>query len=390
MNTMNYTANLYNLAALLEEQSIPYQFIAETALFLQGVPVELGKILVEVQWDLIENVHDHVKSYNPTPLERDQSSGRFQFGMNGINVEVLCKYNTALRTDPYRIQVKHEGSTYWCRSFYSEMSPPSKFTNLVREHLGHQQRGITEQNESAWNQNNYQALINRYGTPDQVAEKIKRNPEARIGAFYSYMDPVEGKRIAHLMGSNGIKAAGLSLLGAEVTVVDFSQENAAYAGEVADATGITIDYIVSDVLSLEAEGDFDIVLMELGVLHYFIDLKPLMQKITSLLRPGGKFVLHEFHPISTKLITSNGKKHKVTGNYFDPTIQSRQVAFTKYASNGDTPITNVLQRKWTLGELITAVAAEGLAIKVLEEEPNQKTHDFGLPKTFTLVAQKII
>ena len=49
-----------------------------------------------------------------------------------------------------------------------------------------------------------------------------------------------------------------------------------------------------------------------------------------MLKPGGRFVLHEFHPISTKLITSNGKKHKVTGNYFAPIIEKNPVAFTKH------------------------------------------------------------
>ena len=53
--------------------------------------------------------------------------------------------------------------------------------------------------------------------------------------------------------------------------------------------------------------------MELGILHYFIDLKPLMEVVKQLLAPGGRLVLREFHPVSTKLITSRGKKHKLTG-----------------------------------------------------------------------------
>lgn len=34
--------------------------------------------------------------------------------------------------------------------------------------------------------------------------------------------------------------------------------------------------------------------------------------VAPLLRPGGRLVLREFHPVSTKLITSRGKKHKVS------------------------------------------------------------------------------
>lgn len=36
--------------------------------------------------------------------------------------------------------------------------------------------------------------------------------------------------------------------------------------------------------------------MELGVLHYFLDLQPLFGLVAALLAPGGSFVLREFHP----------------------------------------------------------------------------------------------
>ena len=52
--------------------------------------------------------------------------------------------------------------------------------------------------------------------------------------------------------------------------------------------------------------------------HYFCDLKPLFSVVATLLsRSGGRLLLRDFHPISTKLITSRGSKHKVAGNYFE-------------------------------------------------------------------------
>ena len=137
------------------------------------------------------------------------------------------------------------------------------------------------------------------------------------------------------------------------------------------------------------QGEFDYVLMELGVLHYFITLEPLMELIKGMLAPEGRFILHEFHPISTKLITSNGKKHKVTGNYFEPELTYQNVAFSKHLPDGvQEELIQTVHRKWTIGELITSVAASGLRVEVLEEEPNHKLHDIGLPKTYTLVAEK--
>ncbi|MDO7485492.1 hypothetical protein Q5O89_05265 [Peribacillus frigoritolerans] len=47
------------------------------------------------------------------------------------------------------------------------------------------------------------------------------------------------------MGSNGVKAVALAILGAEVKVVDFSQENAMFANELASGANVSIEYIVS-------------------------------------------------------------------------------------------------------------------------------------------------
>ncbi|PTY72816.1 SAM-dependent methyltransferase, partial [Heyndrickxia sporothermodurans] len=134
---------------------------------------------------------------------------------------------------------------------------------------------VTEQNEAAWNQNNYAALLNRYGAPEEIANKIIENPKWRLHPFYKYLDPLANKKVLHLLGSNGIKGVAMSLLGADVTVVDFSKENEMFALELSEAAGTNLSYVVSDVLSLPNEqfhDQFDIVLMELGVLHYFINL----------------------------------------------------------------------------------------------------------------------
>ncbi|MBM6616850.1 class I SAM-dependent methyltransferase [Bacillus sp. RD4P76] len=225
-----------------------------------------------------------------------------------------------------------------------------------------------------------------------MAQKIIENPAWRLHPFYKYFGNVKDKKIVHLLGSNGIKGVALSVLGAHVTVVDFSQENERYAQKLAEAAGVKMDYIRTDVFSIPMEtvqDSADFVLMELGVLHYFVDLQPLIQVIHSLLKQGGQFILHEFHPISTKLITSSGKKHKVTGNYFTPNFEEQRVAFSKHMGDeAEGSLGKVLQRKWTIGEVVTSIANEGLVIRVLEEEPNHKNHDIGLPKTYTIVAEK--
>ncbi|WP_328805524.1 class I SAM-dependent methyltransferase [Paenibacillus apii] len=205
----------------------------------------------------------------------------------------------------------------------------------------------------------------------------------------------------NLMGSNGVKAVALGLLGAEVSVADFSEGNARYASELAQAAGVRLNYVVSDVLNLPRDtawGTYDIVFAEQGIVHYFTDLKPFMDTAYSLLAPGGTFILRDFHPVSTKLISSKGstakiRKHKVTGDYFDSTLEEKRVSYAKYSPEGgeSREQTGILYwRKWTLGEIVTAAADSSFRIRKLIEEPNlsSEVFDKGIPKTFVLVAEK--
>lgn len=117
-----------------------------------------------------------------------------------------------------------------------------------------------------------------------------------------------------------------------------------------------------------------------------MDLAPLLSVVRQLLAPGGRLVLREFQPVSTKLIASKGKKHKVAGDYFSQALVSSSVAYSKYSSPAADVPAGVLLRPWGLGEVVTAVCESGLVLQCLEEEPGVKADDTGLPKAFTLVA----
>ncbi|MFJ7683101.1 class I SAM-dependent methyltransferase [Peribacillus butanolivorans] len=392
----SYFHTITLIGNMLDKSNIPYQYTGQSALFVQGVEVdEYKNITIDVQWDVFNEVFELFSEFAPTQPEKNPESSTFLLEIDGVTVTVRCLFNMTIKTDPYRLSIKIGEMEIWCRSLYSYLydEEMKKYSAEIHSYLSAEQQGFTAENEQAWNQNNYLALVNRYGKPKELASKIRQNPKWRLHPFYKYMGDVTGKKITHLMGSNGVKAVALAIIGANVKVVDFSQENATFANELAKEADVSIEYIISDVLSLSSEHvseKQDLVLMELGVLHYLIDLQPLLEKIKMILKPGGRFILHEFHPISTKLITSNGKKHKVAGNYFAPAIENNEVAFSKHMPDEEKEsLSKVVQRKWTIGELITAVGQSGLVIKVLEEEPNHKIHDIGLPKTYTLVAERV-
>jgi 2-polyprenyl-3-methyl-5-hydroxy-6-metoxy-1,4-benzoquinol methylase len=183
-------------------------------------------------------------------------------------------------------------------------------------------------------------------------------------------------------GSNGRVGVAFALLGADVTVLDFAEENRRYALELAAAAGVSIDYRLADVIEagqLGLNGTFDWVAMELGILHYHQDLVRFFAVMAALAKPSGGLVLNEFHPVERKLFQPGGAfrdyfhAEPVVGAVPDPTGQGRTLG-------------TCVMRGWTLGESVTAAIDAGWRIDRLEELPSW--NDPSIPGMFTLVASR--
>jgi len=237
------------------------------------------------------------------------------------------------------------------------------------------QKQLSTINEKSWNAAAYEAWTNRHGAPADYAKKIIEDPMREVDHYLPYIQSPKGKRIINLLGSKGNKAVALALLGADVTVVDISASNAKYANELAEAADVSIEYVVSDVLHVQLSESFDIVLLELGVLHYFLDLKPLFQKIATLLKEDGMLILRDYHPVYTKLLGVDHPSFRANGNYFDEELIEDDVAYSillTEAQKESLPKTTI--RRWTLGEIVTTLAEEHFKIEKLVEEhgPHQR------------------
>ncbi len=386
---------LSSIIADLKIAAIDSTLLNTSALFAQGVTIPVPHTVdIALQWDLFQRAYTLFQV--SSSVEHHANGDHFSFTRGSLTIAVSCHYNTVIVTDPDRLLVMHGEQHIWVKAldyFIRTLSIDDPLFNVVKTHLHTLQEHNSKLNEVAWNQDAYDAWIQRFGTPQEAGARLKKDPQARLTSLFPYLEPLAGKKVINLLGSHGTKAIAMALLGADVTVVDISQENAHYAQTVAKMINVNIYYITSDVLNMprdKLDASYDLVLMELGILHYFVDLEPLTRVIVDLLRPGGQLVLQDFHPISTKLIISKGKKQKVIGNYFDKSITVTDVAFSKHLpTDKQHRPQQVYLRKWTLGEIVTAVAQAGLSIRRLDEEPNSKIDDIGLPKTFTLVAEKL-
>lgn len=193
------------------------------------------------------------------------------------------------------------------------------------------QEQLARANKVAWETKVYQAWQRQHGTPNELAKQLRTDPKHPLRYWLKYIGNPTGMRVLNLLGSHGKKAICFALLGADVTVMDISEENRLYAREVAAAAGVSLNYICSDVLNIPNEqelGEFDVVLMEFGILHYFTDLSSIFSVVSRRLGANGRLMLTDFHPFARTWLSTRNLPH-ASGIYFDDAIKEGEVAFAK-------------------------------------------------------------
>ncbi len=247
---------------------------------------------------------------------------------------------------------------------------------------------ISEINKKAWEYRTYEYLIKSAGRPEELAKVIKENPRKRLKTHMKYFEDVKGKKIANICGSNGRRAVALSLLGAEVSIFDISEDNKRYALDLAKNLKIDLNYVLGDVydIDLDLYGNFfDILYLEGGILHNFHEIDRLIEKLYALLKIGGKIVLNDFHPFR-KVMEINFFKSSVN-DYFDTNIHKGDVAYKDFIDLAeDEEVPECLYRYYNLSEIMNSIINAGFIIKEFNEEASW-TND-KLPGEITIYAKK--
>jgi SAM-dependent methyltransferase len=115
-------------------------------------------------------------------------------------------------------------------------------------------------------------------------------------------DPLSGLRgldVLYLQSHLGADAITMARAGARVTCVDFSATALRRVRELATACGVEVDTVESDSRALpqSLHGRFDIVYVTVGAICWIDDLDRWMRQVTLALRPGGRLVMVEIHPL---------------------------------------------------------------------------------------------
>ena len=183
---------------------------------------------------------------------------------------------------------------------------------------------------------------------------------------------VSGLRGVHLQCHIGTDTVSLARLGARMTGLDFSAPALDEARALAEASGVQVDFVESDLYAApEAVGRerFDLVFTGIGALCWLPDIRRWAQVVATLLAPGGRLFLREGHPMLWTLADPRPDGLLVVEYpYFE------RPEATVFESEGtyvetDAEFEHTTTHEWNhgLGEIVTALLAEGLQLTGLVE-----------------------
>lgn len=239
-----------------------------------------------------------------------------------------------------------------------------------------------ETNRASWN-----AATARHLTHRDDAAVLARLHAGEPILFPEELDllgDLRGRRVLHLQCNDGIDTLALAREGAdEVVGVDISDVAVATASARGVASGLPVSFERGDVLDwmtdAAAAGErFDRVFASYGALCWIADLEGWMRGAASLLAPGGRLVVIEFHPLFA--IFEPG--WVVERSYFgarggwrweegvqdyvgyleeDPAAAAEARAWVNPSA--------CVEFQWTVADIVTAVLAAGLRLEALREYP---------------------
>lgn len=176
---------------------------------------------------------------------------------------------------------------------------------------------------------------------------------------------IEGKTILHLQCHFGQDTISLARKGASVTGVDLSDNAINKAMQLAKETNADVTFICCDIYDLPEHLDkqFDIVFTSYGTIGWFPDLDKWAAIVSMFLKPGGKFVFAEFHPV-VWMYDSNFEKPTYPYAKSEPIVETEQGTYADLAA----PITTeTVTWNHSISEVLTSLIKYGLEINSFDE-----------------------
>jgi len=181
---------------------------------------------------------------------------------------------------------------------------------------------------------------------------------------------VSGLRLLHLQCHFGKDTLTMARAGAVVTGLDFSPAAVGAARDLAGRAGLAdrAEFVCAEVCgAAEALGHrtFDVVYVSFGSLCWLPSVERWAEQVGSLVAPGGRFYLHDGHPLADAL-DDDGRR--LAHTYFEEPEPYVDDAATSY-TDGERRLVHRRNYSWNhgLGETVTALVRHGLRLEWLVE-----------------------
>jgi SAM-dependent methyltransferase len=176
---------------------------------------------------------------------------------------------------------------------------------------------------------------------------------------------ISGKTILHLQCHFGQDSISLARMGASVTGVDLSDRSIDYARELTEKTGADARFICCDIYDLpeHLSDQFDIVFTSYGTVGWLPDTDRWAGIVSRYLKPGGRFVFAEFHPVVWMF--DDAVEH-IAYSYFncEPIIETESGTY----ADRDAPLQGqYVGWNHSLCEVMTSLIGSGLTIRTFRE-----------------------
>lgn len=175
---------------------------------------------------------------------------------------------------------------------------------------------------------------------------------------------VKGESILHLQCHFGQDTISLNRMGAHSVGVDISDRAIERAKQLAATCNSDAEFVVSDVYDLPEilNEKFDLVFTTYGTIGWLPDLNKWAEVIANFLKPEGKLVFVEFHPVVWMFDTHF---ERVEYRYFqdEPIVETCGT----YTDGGDESQTETVSWNHGLAEVYNSLQSAGLRVEQFQE-----------------------
>lgn len=218
-----------------------------------------------------------------------------------------------------------------------------------------------EINKNSWNKKTESHLTSEFYDVEGFLNGKSSLNEIEL----NLLGDLKGKSVLHLQCHFGQDTISLSRLGAKATGIDLSDKAIESADKLAIEANSDAQFICSDVYDLpnHLQGEFDIVYTSYGTIGWLPDLDKWAKVISKFLKPGGRFIFVEFHPVVWMF---DDNFEKVGYRYFNSGAIIETLSGTYADKNADITQSYVM---WNhdLSEVVNSLIKNGLEINSLDE-----------------------